>query len=74
MAKLISVIRIHYEEGAETYTLYDRKGNFEKKLSTPISIHNLKVKRFGFCMMDSIDVTLELEEPIDSKEIVATKI
>ena len=70
----IKTVRIHYEDGDTIYQLYDRDGNFEKSLSYPISIFNLKVKRFGFCIIDSVDVTLELEEPIDIKEIRKTTI
>ena len=69
----IKTIRIHYEEGEIFYHLYDREGNFHIKTSKPISIYNLKIKRFGFCFRDTIDVTLELEEPIESTEIKETK-
>ena len=68
----INVIRIHYEENETHYDLYDREGTFIKKLSYPISIFNLKVKRFGFCHIDTVDVTLELEEPIEEDAIQRT--
>lgn len=71
---LIKTIRIHQEDNPEDnyYELFDREGNFRKRLNNPIQIFNLKVKRFGFCNWDSIDVTLELEEPIDSSQIEKT--
>jgi len=69
----IKVIRIHYEEGETFYDLYDREGNFRKRLSKPISIFNLRVKRFGFCIIDSVDITLELEKPISESEIKFTE-
>ena len=66
----IKTIRIHYEDGDTLYQLYDRDGKFHKTLSYPISIFNLKVKRFEFCIIDSVDITLELEKEIDDKEII----
>lgn len=54
------------------YSIYDRDGKFQGKTRKPISIYNLKVKRFGFCPMDTVDVTLELEKPIDSSLIISS--
>lgn len=69
----IKTIRIHYEGGETKYELFDRNGVFSKLIDYPIEIFNLKVKRFGFCNIDTVDVTLELEEPIDSSEIKRRK-
>ena len=65
----IKTIRIHYEDGATEYQLFDRDGNYRITLEYPIQIYNLKVKRFGFCIIDTVDVTLELENEINIKEI-----
>ena len=66
----IKTIRIHYEEGATEYQLFDRDGSYRITLKYPIEIYNLKIKRFGFCIIDTVDITLELEKEIDDKEIV----
>ena len=70
----IQTIRIHTNGTDEDCKLFDRNGNFEKTINHPISIYNLKVKRFGFCNWDTIDVTLELEEPIEETDIKETPI
>lgn len=68
----IKCLRIQYEENMDDckYTLFDRYGNFHQVMSKAICIENLpKVKYFGFCPNGTVDVTLDFEEPIDSKII-----
>jgi len=69
----IKCLRIHYEENMEDceYQIFDRYGNFLMRTDQPIKIENLpKVKYFGFCPLDTIDVTLEFEDYIDSSQII----
>lgn len=69
----IKTLRIHYDPNLDTYSykLFDRQGKWHKTVRHPIEIFNLpKVKRFGFCPVDTCDVTLEFEDAIDSKQIV----
>ena len=71
----IKCLRIHYEESEEDYkyTIFDRSGNFIKRTKNPIKIEDLpKVKYFGFCPLESVDVTLEFEDYIDSAKIRAS--
>ena len=70
----IKCLRIHYEENEEDYKyqIYDRHGTFLKSTNKPIKIEDLpKVKYFGFCPLETVDVTLEFEDYLDSKKILA---
>jgi hypothetical protein len=68
---LIKCLRIHHEPESDTYQVYDRHGKFNKVFSKPIKILNLPpVKYFGYCPLDTDDVTLEFETPIDSRQII----
>lgn len=69
----VKTLRIHYNPDNMdnyNYTLFDREGNFEQKRANPIEILDLPpVKRFGFCPIETVDVTLEFETAIDSRKI-----
>ena len=69
----VTTLRIQYDpDNMENYkyTLFDRHGNFYQVRAKPIEIFNLpKVKRFGFCTIGTVDVTLEFETPLDSRQI-----
>lgn len=66
----IKCLRIHYDSADNDYTIFDRHGKFITRRVKPIRIENLPpVKYFGFCPIETVDVTLEFETPIDSKLI-----
>lgn len=70
----IKTLRMHYdpecEDGDYIYDLFDREGKMVKRIDYPIQIFDLpKVKRFGFCPIESVDVTLEFEDELDSRKI-----
>jgi len=68
----IRALRIHYDPETDSYdyTLYDRYGTFIKEIDYPIQIFDLpKVRRFGFCPVGTVDVTLEFEEGIKPSQI-----
>ncbi len=68
----VKTLRIQFDPEGDNYNyiLYDRHGNFKQKRANPIEIFDLpKVKRFGFCPVGTVDVTLEFETAIDSKKI-----
>jgi hypothetical protein len=66
----IKTLRIHAIEPDHAYRLFDRHGRFEQARVRSFEILNPpKIKRFGFCPIDTIDVTLEFETPLDSKQI-----
>jgi len=68
----IKCLRIHHEPDADTYTIFDRYGKFKVTRTRPIRIENLpKVIYFGYCPIDTEDITLEFETPIDSRIIKA---
>jgi hypothetical protein len=70
----IKTLRIQAQLPDMQYTIFDRHGNFEQKRVKAIEILNPpKVLRFGFCPIDTVDVTLEFETPLDSKQIRATE-
>jgi len=59
------------EDGDCEYQLFDRHGKFFKRIDYPICLRNLpRVKYFGFCPIESTDVTLEFATPIDSRKII----
>lgn len=71
---LIKCLRIHHEVESDTYQVYDRYGDFKRNYKSPIKIVNMpKVIYFGFCPIETDDVTLEFETPIDSKQIIINK-
>jgi len=71
----IKTLRIHADEDGEYYELFDRNGKFTKRIHwDAIYIENLPpVKHFGFCPIDSTDVTLEFVTPLDSRQIIINK-
>lgn len=69
----IKTLRIHYDPNTDSYEykMFDRWGKWRKTVRYPIKIEDLpKVKYFGFCPIETCDVTLDFEEGIDSKMIV----
>lgn len=68
----VKTLRIQFDPASEDYhyTLFDRHGTFRQERANPIEILDLpKVKRFGFCPIGTVDITLEFETAIDSKII-----
>lgn len=68
----IKTLRIHFDPDKDDYIydLFDRYGKFFKQIDYPIQIFDLpQVKRFGFCPLETVDVTLEFEESINSSQI-----
>jgi hypothetical protein len=66
----IKCLRIHHETEQPEHIIYDRYGEFRKKYHQPIFIKNPpKIKYFGFCPIETDDITLEFETPIDSSQI-----
>lgn len=70
---LIKCLRIHHEPDnmdSNDYEVYDRYGKFRRKYHQPIYIKNPpKIIYFGFCPIETDDITLEFETPIDSNQI-----
>ena len=69
----IKTLRIHYDPEADTYEykMFDRWGKWHRTVKYPIRIENLpKVKYFGFCPIETCDVTLEFEDGISPNMIV----
>ncbi len=66
----IKCLRIHHEPLCDTYTVFDRYGKFKKIYKQAIRIDNPpKIVYFGFCPIDTDDVTLEFETPIRPSQI-----
>lgn len=67
---LIKCLRIHHEQEEDSFKVWDRHGKFNRVYKSAIKIVAMpKVTYFGYCPLDSDDVTLEFETPIDSKQI-----
>jgi len=73
----IKTLRIQVDSANQDnnkYEIFDRHGNFRQVRAKSIEIlYPPKVVRFGFCPIGTIDVTLEFETPLDSKQIRATE-
>ena len=74
---LIKCLRIHHEpdnQDSNDYEVYDRYGKFHRTYHQPIKIINAgNITYFGFCPIETDDITLEFEKPIDSSQIVINR-
>ena len=67
---LYKILRIHMEEDTPWYEVYDRDSGKTKYTDRPFEILNPpRLKRIGWCPIDSYDFTLEFEEPIDASQL-----
>lgn len=69
---IIKSLRIHYDPYTDSYeySLYDREGKLDKKIAYPIKIEgDTEINYFGFCPIETVDVTLLFKKGIDAKRI-----